>query len=86
MKVKVSRHGNSLGFTIPAPIARQTALEAGQEYELLVEAGGRLSLVPAARRVWTPDLSVADLLAGLPDSDPHGDVPEYLPTGRELDW
>lgn len=87
MRVKLSRHGNSLGLVIPASVVREEALEAGQEYELEVTADGELRLLPGGRPVWRPDLSLDDLLAGLPEGPlEYEDVPEYRPVGRELDW
>lgn len=87
MRVKLSRYGNSLGFVVPASVIRAEALEAGQEYELEVMGNGELRLSPACRPVWKPDLSIGDLLAGLPEEPlKYEDVPEYTPVGRELDW
>lgn len=87
MRVKLSKHGNSLGFVVPASVVREEALEAGQEYELQVQEGGGLRLMPTRRPVWRPDLSIDELLAGLPEEPlKYGDVPEYMPLGRELDW
>lgn len=87
MRVKLSRHGNSLGFVVPASVVKEGELEVGQEYELEVAAGGELHLSPVSRHIWRPDLSIEELLAGLPEEPlRYGDVPEYRPMGRELDW
>lgn len=87
MRVKLSKHGNSLGFVVPASVAREGGLEAGQEYELEVSAEGELHLLPRHRPVWRPDMSIDELLAGLPEASlKYEDVPEYTPVGRELDW
>lgn len=87
MRVKLSRHGNSLGFVVPASVVREGALQAGQEYELEVTADGGIRLSPANSPVWRPDLSIEELLAGLPEEPlRYEDVPEYRPVGRELDW
>ncbi|MEF2278706.1 AbrB/MazE/SpoVT family DNA-binding domain-containing protein [Deinococcus sp. YIM 134068] len=87
MRVKLNKHGNSLGFVVPASVVREGGLEAGQEYELEVTEGGALHLMPTHRPVWRPDLSIDDLLAGLPEEPlKYEDVPEYVPVGRELDW
>ena len=87
MRVKLGRHGNSLGFVVPASVVREEGLVAGQEYELAVTANGGLHLLPVERPVWRPDLSLDDLLAGLPEGPlQYEDVPDYVPVGRELDW
>ena len=87
MRVRLSKHGNSLGFVVPASVVREGGLEAGQEYELDVAAGGEFHLSPVHRLLWRPDLSIDELLAGLPEGPlRYEDVPEYEPVGRELDW
>lgn len=87
MRVKLSRHGNSLGIVVPASVVREEGLEAGQEYELEVTASGELHLAPVSRPVWRPDMSIEELLAGLPEEPlKYEDVPDYRPVGRELDW
>ncbi|MPY67277.1 transcriptional regulator/antitoxin MazE [Deinococcus sp. SDU3-2] len=87
MRVKLGKHGNSLGFVVPASVVREEALEAGQEYELTVAANGGFHLLPVERPVWRPDLSIDELLAGLPEGPlKYEDIPEYRPVGRELDW
>lgn len=87
MRVKLSKHGNSLGFVVPASIVREAALEIGQEYELKITPEGGLQFHPTAQLVWRPDLTIDELLAGLPDGPlRYEDVPEYVPMGRELDW
>ncbi len=45
MKITAQLWGNSLGFRIPAPIARDTKLTHGSEVDLQVEAG-RIVLTP----------------------------------------
>ncbi|ABF46230.1 transcriptional regulator/antitoxin, MazE [Deinococcus geothermalis DSM 11300] len=87
MRVKLSKHGNSLGFVVPASVVREGGLEAGQEYELEVTEGGEFRLLPSQRPVWRPDISLDELLAGLPEEPlKYEDIPEYRPVGRELDW
>lgn len=87
MRVKLSRHGNSLGIVVPASVVREEGLEAGQEYELEVTAGGGLQLSPVSRPIWRPDISIEELLAGLPEEPlKYEDVPDYRSLGRELDW
>ncbi|WP_102125244.1 AbrB/MazE/SpoVT family DNA-binding domain-containing protein [Deinococcus planocerae] len=85
MRVKLSRHGNSLGIVVPASVVREGGLEAGQEYELEVTAGGELRLIPARRR--RSRYTSEELLAGVPEEPlRYEDVPEYSPVGRELEW
>lgn len=87
MRVKLSRQGNSLGLIVPAAVVREVALEAGQEYELTVTAGGTLRFSPTVNFAWAPDMSIEDYLAAVP-REPlrYEDVPEYVPQGKELDW
>lgn len=85
MRVKLSKHGNSLGFVVPASVVREEALEAGQEYELAVGVGGEFRLTPARRR--RSRYTAQELLAGIPQEPlRYEDIPEYVPAGRELDW
>ncbi|WP_034386862.1 AbrB/MazE/SpoVT family DNA-binding domain-containing protein [Deinococcus sp. YIM 77859] len=85
MRVKLSKHGNSLGFVVPASVVREEGLEAGQEYELEVAEGGEFRLIPARRR--RSRYTVEELLAGMPEEPlRYEDIPEYVPVGRELDW
>ncbi len=83
MRVKVSKHGNSLGFNVPAQAA---ALEVGREYELKVEESGALIFKPLRRRT---KLTIDELLEGLPtDGSLHYDEPwENAPlVGKEKEW
>ncbi len=85
MRVKLSKHGNSLGFVVPASIVREAALEIGREYELKTTPDGGLQ--PTTQLVWRPDLTIEEMLAGLPEQSlTYEDVSEYIPVGRELDW
>lgn len=84
MRVRLSKHGNSLGFVVPASVVREEGLEAGQEYELEVTEGGEFRLIPARRR--RSRYTAEELLAGMPEEPLRYDIPEYLPAGRELDW
>lgn len=87
MRVKIRKQGNSLGFTIPAAAARLTELAVGQEYELHIDNQGGFHFKPAVVSGWIPDMSVDELLAGLPEGPlRYEDIPEYVPMGRELDW
>ncbi|GAA5500863.1 hypothetical protein Dxin01_00591 [Deinococcus xinjiangensis] len=87
MRIRVGKHGNSLGFVIPASVVRERGLEVGQEYELQLTSSGGLELLPVNQVIWKPDLSIDELLAGLPQEKlVYEDVPEYVPMGKELDW
>ncbi|CAM3772489.1 MazE family transcriptional regulator [Deinococcus frigens] len=87
MRVKIRKQGNSLGFVVPASIVQAAELKVGLEYELQIDGQGGLYFKPAVVNGWVPDMSVDELLAGLPDGPLHyEDLPEYVPMGRELDW
>ncbi len=71
MKITAQRWGNSLGFRIPARVARETKLSEGSEVDLQVESG-RIVLTPVrpAKR-----FALKSLLAKVtPDNLPSGDV------------
>lgn len=83
MRIKLSKHGNSIGLVIPAGVVRSAGLAVGQEFELET-SGGELRLRPA---VPPAPLSVAELLAGVPDGPlRYEDVVVPRPLGRERDW
>lgn len=80
MKITAQLWGNSLGFRIPAPVARDTNLAHGSEVDLQVEAG-RIVLTPI-RQVKRPNLK--SLLAKItPTNIPSGDV-WGAPVGKEV--
>ncbi|WP_027460189.1 AbrB/MazE/SpoVT family DNA-binding domain-containing protein [Deinococcus murrayi] len=85
MRVKLSRHGNSLGFVVPARVVREAGLEVGREYELQLDGPeGGFRLIPVQRR--RSRYTAEQLLAGIPEGTlRYEDVPDYVPVGRELD-
>jgi antitoxin ChpS len=58
MKTTVRKVGNSLGSIIPAPVARELALEAGSEIEITIK-GGKIIIEPISR----PHYTLEELLA-----------------------
>lgn len=85
MKVKLLKHGNSLGFNIPAAQAQLAHLAPGQEFELSLLEDGTLAFKPLQRR--RSRYSVDDLLEGMPEGGlRYEDVPEQELIGKEADW
>lgn len=82
MRVKLSKHGNSLGFVVPASIVREAALEIGQEYELTLK-NSELRFTPRQKKRRSR-YTAAELLQDVPVGTlNYDDVPEYVPMGRE---
>ena len=80
MKITAQLWGNSLGFRIPAPIARDTKLAPGSEVDLQVEAG-RIVLTPLRR---TKRFELKSLLAKITSANlPSGDI-GGAPVGKEV--
>jgi antitoxin component of MazEF toxin-antitoxin module len=85
MRVKLLKHGNSLGFNIPAAQAHLAHLTPGQEFELSVLEDGTLTFRPLQRR--RSRYSVDELLEGVPeDGLRYEDVPEPGLVGKEAEW
>ena len=86
MQVKLSRHGNSLGVTLPAAVVAALGLKPGISYELETTPDGQLHLAPLVprRSTW----HVSELLEGMPEEPlRYDDVSEAsAPVGREQDW
>ena len=82
MRVKLSKHGNSLGFVVPASIVREAALEIGQEYELTMN-NNELLFTPSQKKRRSK-YTAAELLKNVPTGSlTYEDVPEYVPMGQE---
>ena len=80
MKITAKLWGNSLGFRIPAPVARDVALAHGSELDLQVDAG-RLVLTPVRRR---KRFDLKKLVAKVtPANTPTGDF-WGQPVGKEV--
>ena len=58
MKTTIRKIGNSLGNIIPAPVARELALEAGSEIEIRIESG-KIIIEPVSG----PHYTLEELLA-----------------------
>jgi antitoxin MazE len=79
MRTKVQRWGNSLAIRIPKSFAEEVGLKNDSPVELrLVE--GALVVKPAQSR----PQSLKELLAGVTDSNIHGEVEEGPPQGTEV--
>ena len=80
MKVTAQLWGNSLGFRIPAPVARDTNLAHGSEVDLQVESG-RIVLTPLRQK---QSFVLKSLLAKVtPGNIPTGDL-GGAPVGKEV--
>ncbi len=80
MKITAQLWGNSLGFRIPAPVARDTNLAHGSEVDLQVEAG-RIVLTPM-RRIKRFDLK--KLLAKVTSANTRSGDVWGAPVGKEV--
>jgi antitoxin MazE len=77
MRSRVSRWGDSLAIRIPASVAREVRVEAGDSIELQVE-DGHLVITPV-RRTYTLD----ELVAGITDENRHDGTEWGSPVGAE---
>lgn len=78
MRTKVQKWGDSLGVRIPSPYAEETGLEEQSEVEISL-ADGALLIRPAS-----PSFTLEELLAGVTESNVHGEVDTGRPVGREV--
>nr|WP_320013204.1 AbrB/MazE/SpoVT family DNA-binding domain-containing protein [uncultured Desulfobulbus sp.] len=79
MRTTVRKIGNSLGSIIPAPVAREFALEAGSEIEISMK-DGKIIIEPISEIKRLP-FSEKDLLKGLTAHTAHADeLSEISPT------
>ncbi len=79
MKITAQLWGNSLGFRIPAPVARDTNLSQGSEVDLQVESG-RIVLTPMRQ---AKRFALKSLLSKItPANTPTGDI-WGTPVGKE---
>ena len=86
MRVKLSKHGNSLGVILPASVVASLGLRAGIPFELDASPDGHLQLTPTTPR--RSALNVLDLLDGIPYGGLHyDDLPmDVLLVGKESEW
>lgn len=78
MRTKVQRWGDGLGVRIPGPYAKETGLAEQSEVEISL-AGGVLLIRPAS-----PSFTLEELLAGVTESNVHGEIDTGRPVGREV--
>ena len=69
MRTKVVKWGNSLGLRIPKSFAEEVRVSEGSEVDLTMEDGQLI--IRVARQ---PSISLEDLLAGITDSNLHGEI------------
>jgi antitoxin MazE len=79
IKVTAQLWGNSLGFRIPAPVARETNLSHCSELDLQLESG-RIVLTPRSR---TKRYKLKTLLAKITPANTPGAEIWGAPTGKE---
>ena len=78
MRVQVQKWGNSLALRIPKPFAEEVGVREGTVVDLSVSEG-RLVAAPVRRR----RVSLKSLLAGIDDSNLHGEADFGAAVGRE---
>jgi antitoxin MazE len=79
MATTMQKWGNSLGIRVPKAVADQLDLKSGTEVEFDT-AGGVLTIRPKRRRKHT----LASLLAQVKGPNPHKELMNDAPRGREL--
>ena len=72
MRTTVRKIGNSLGSIIPAPVAREFALESGSEIEISMK-DGKIIIEPISEKKRLP-FSEEELLKGLTAHTAHADA------------
>ena len=78
MRTRVQKWGNSLGVRIPRPYAEETGLAEQSEVEISLADGALLI------RLASPSFTLEELLAGVTESNVHGEVDTGRPVGREV--
>jgi antitoxin MazE len=79
MATTMQKWGNSLGLRVPKAVAEQLELKSGTEVEFDT-SGGVLTIRPKRRRKHT----LAQLLAKVKGPNPHKELMNDIPRGREL--
>ncbi len=79
MLTRVRKWGNSLGLRIPRSFAAEMGVDDGSPVDLSVHEG-EIRVRPVRRRAYSLDV----LLAGIEDSNLHGEVRTGRPVGREI--
>jgi len=80
MKITAQLWGNSLGFRVPAPVARETKLSHGSELDLQLESG-RIVLTPLRQ---TKRYNLKKLLAKVTQANTPGAEIWGAPAGKEI--
>ncbi len=78
MKVKLAKWGNSLAVRIPAPIAAEASLSAGNTFEVTV-ASGRIQLNPV-----DCEPTIEELVSAITTGNVHEEKDFGTPVGNEI--
>jgi len=78
MQISIQKWGNSLALRIPQVMAKEAHLKQGGKADLRV-TGGKLVIMPLARKVWTLKM----LLSGINKRNLPGEVETGGPVGCE---
>ena len=78
METRVQKWGNSLAVRIPKPIAAQLGLANHSSVKVSLR-NAELVITPVKH----PDLTLADLLAGVTEDNLHGEIDTGTAMGKE---
>lgn len=78
MQISIQKWGNSLALRIPQVMAKEAHLKQGGKADLRV-TGGKLVVMPLARKVWTLKM----LMSGIHKRNLPGKVETGGPVGQE---
>ena len=78
VQISIQKWGNSLALRIPQVMAKEARLKQGGKADLRL-TGGKLVIMPLARKVWT----LRTLLAGIKKQNLHGEIKAGGPVGCE---
>ncbi len=79
MRTRVQKWGNSLAVRIPRSFAAEVKLEQDSVVDVSL-VDGKLVILPVSK----PQLTLNDLLAGVTESNLHGEIDTGLATGKEV--
>ena len=79
MKTKVQKWGNSLALRIPRALAADAKVDVGSAVELTLE-NGKLVI----ESIEEPHYDLEDLLAGVKESNMHGEISTGTRKGHEV--
>jgi len=82
MQTKVREMGNSLGLLVPAHLAKELRMQAGQSVEIDPE-GKKLSIVPSRRPRYERNALLAQCDLTAPEAEDMQDWQATAPVGRE---